>query len=545
MPETKQNFEDLHKETVKKFLSGVVIIDDQIEYCDTCLSPETTSSEPQIANDPVSQQDSAASSQVAEEENPTSADNSSINAPEMIQAFAEAGISCVTYKWNGTDPNDATEIPLSDLCNKSDVVVFDWELSRTEAYDALPLIQKLAESNANSFQYIVIYTSKTASDVISKLKDEAFPGKSPLKETKKYLDYSFSGGKSATHRIEIIKKSPNDSEFCESLIQGFSTFSQGFMRRAILSSVTSIRENIFKLLALYPNKLDKAFISHFLYLFSQKDMSAIADNGFHDYFVSSFINSVQDIVSYSELLKDDLSREAIISYCNKNEELLINIKDQSDLVTKQVAIEELLTKKTHEDLTAFLCSPGEVLSKATFKMSNLKELNSEIAVQDCSTNRAAFSKTKHPLKFGTIIKSFPTDTQEQDPEFYLCLQPLCDSIRLQKETTFPFVKLEKKKIKNKELGFLVNDGGEIINLATIKKPHQHLSSIIFSPDISTTDVRCDDNLIFKDNKKIQYQWVAELRLHHTQELAHAIANQGTRIGSDKFEWLRINSSGYK
>ncbi len=39
----------------------------------------------------------------------------------------------------------------------------------------------------------------------------------------------------------------------------------------------------------------------------------------------------------------------------------------------------------------------------------------------------------------------------------------------------------------------------------------------------------------------KYKWISELRTHHTQHLAQVIANSGTRIGADKFEWFRINS----
>lgn len=548
---TMTSFDKLHKETVTDFLSGVVIIDDQIEYCKSC---EPLDTEQKKAVDPNDNLFGGATAPITKDTpSSTKPDKNVIFSPDMVNAFANAGISCVTYKWSG-DPASAQ---LPKLCEKVDVVVFDWELDNVNNYTALPLIKTLIDQKENEFQYIVIYTSQSSHeemlDEIVAVIGEPASKQVDGEEGKVYLDYDFENNLGASFRIEIIEKCENDAELCNKLIDGFAHFSQGFLRRVTLSAITALRKNTFKIISLYPPEIDKAFISHYTSLLSSEKMFPISDLGFHDYTVSILSNALHDCLIYSETLKSSINKDSILSHLEKNIDILIDNQRFRPYLAKDVVAKKVLDPSDHAKLASELYGvhePANHTKSADIKNSFKKDLKAFylesddkmfhlFSSLDCINYRHKFCTSNcHPLKFGTVIEQ--KELQSGKIRYFLCLQPLCDSIRLRELTTFPFVELTKDK--KSPCYVLINNDNSILNLRPRNNPHQHLHSFKFEPSASTSDVRCNENFIIQQgDTSYEYKWLAELRLHHTQELAHSIANQGTKIGADKFEWLRINS----
>lgn len=525
------DFQEQQIQTVQNFLNGVVVIDDKIKFTDTSVKALSTPQDDDLEDTAPDLNDPAKGAQ------------SEIQAKEIIESFSNLGIHCVTYPWDTKD----TELP--SIALNTDIAIFDWTLGGNTAE---PLIKELMEKSKDCFRYIVVYTSETPGDIVLRIKDISIDScEIMLPQKGNIIDYKYKNESHVCYRVEIIKKG-DDSELCKKIVEGFSEFSSGFLRNAMLNGITSIRKNAFKLLALYPKKLDNAAISHFTALQSSPDMFDQASLAFHDYISGLISDNISDILLYSKSLKNSLTKKTIISALEDNGSIWA-LGDKKEI--ENIDYKTLIGAKTHSKFRGLvidrLIDPdkekleklktkikaGFNNSKEAIRIENNIDALKEFSHNDCCRSRARFSsseKSNHPLKFGTVI--FREDV------YYLCLQPLCDSIRLKstKETIFPFVQLEFRK-NNKSFKYVIKKDGDFIGLRAVNKPHQSLHSFGFMANKETGDVRTDGNNIFKGCSEQEFMWVAELKESYVQGLAHSIATQGTRIGMEQFEWLRHKS----
>ncbi len=547
------DFECKYKETVKKFLSGVVIIDDNISWENIKADDKLKipAGKPSL-NEEMSNPDMPEAAKRPD---------SSINAREIINSFSKEGIHCVVFPWE----KSSSDLPLITM--NTDIAIFDWKLSETDnKKTAELLIRELIENSKNCFRYIVIYTiedKKSVADIVKGLKIENCARvKSPQENI---IDYKYGTDSHVSYRVQIIKK-VDDSKLCDAVINGFSNFNAGFLRNAILTSITSIRENTFKLLSLYPDTLDKAAISHFTSLQSSPLMFDQASTAFHDYISKIISDNILDVLLYSESLEEALNSKIIISaleFAKAKESISIFLHEKNEKIDT-IDYEQLIQSVTHDEFKKIIVDGLDVSISGNNQEDQLKTIENKIktsfsngknfiriegkveafiefSYNDCCRGYEKFSpsgRSERPLKFGTIV------TDENN--YYLCLQPLCDSIRLNENTAFPFVRLESVDLENamsnnKPFSYVVKKDGKFIALKAFKKPHQTLCSFMFSPDKATKSVQSDQSKSFKNVDGKTFDWIAELKEPYTQIIMHNIAAHGTRIGVDKFEWLRHKS----
>jgi len=193
--------------------------------------------------------------------------------------------------------------------------------------------------------------------------------------------------------------------------------------------------------------------------------------------------------------------------------------------------------------------------------NNLKSLGDfydDISPESDFARQASFAKlTSHAfadavninastfLCIGSILKN---DLNE----YYMCIQPLCDSIRLSYNVAkkFIFIKLSKKEFditeeNKKGFNIIVNDGGNDIYL----KANEDTSTLdVFSFTASSGN----DKAIIKIGETIQgnnnndvivnFTFLAQLKKSPSQRIAMRFLHKITRVGFDEFEWLRRHGS---
>lgn len=526
-----ERFNEAHKQTVSDFLSCVVVIDDQINFSDDTVS-ELASPGPfsnRVTDEPT---DGAAPGVNV------------ISSQAVVNSFADKGINCVTKKYPWSE-GVTTEAP--PIVTKSDIVVIDWQLDEGDTdRTAEPIIHDLLIKSKNCFRYVVVYTSESVSTVARTLRDLEIEGLKVFNEQKECI-VDLGSNSHIMCRIQVIKKTANDGDLCEKVIEGFSEFSVGFLRNAVLNGITSVRNNTFKLLSLYPKELDKAAISHFTALQSSETIFEQAEITFREYISSLISSDVSDILMYSKGLKSSVEKEVISFSVGENATGSIWTKESKGEV-ESVKYSELFKA---DSFNAFMdvWSPGFSTGSATKREKVLKKRPlvriegdekylKEFSYNDCCKKRALFSEdgSQPPLKFGTIIKS-----EGENPKYFMCLQPLCDSVRLKggEDHRFPFVELGVAD-EGKKFTYIVKPEGSLTCLSPKDKLHRCLESFYFKASDSTWDVRAASGR-FECKEGKFYTWVDELKDHYAQGLIQDIANGGTRVGMDQFEWFRSKS----
>ena len=146
------------------------------------------------------------------------------------------------------------------------------------------------------------------------------------------------------------------------------------------------------------------------------------------------------------------------------------------------------------------------------------------------------------LTLGTVLKRRNSGT------YYLCVQPSCDSFRIQdagRDFLFlPLVRVEK----HFDL-VLKGDDESVLGLKACKDVYE-LAKLHFTPIAGSADniIRAtqagDKVFIFtsdesdKDGKSIEYVWVGDLAETHALRIVHEYLSKFGRVGVSESEWLR-------
>ena len=142
------------------------------------------------------------------------------------------------------------------------------------------------------------------------------------------------------------------------------------------------------------------------------------------------------------------------------------------------------------------------------------------------------------LSLGTVVKRTDTD------EYLICIQPLCDALRLSIATPFIFASLS---IDDDMFNVVVRDlvGSQDIRLKLDSKASK-IQSVEFEPDPEARRVLSSSNSAcrtFKSTTQQEFIWICDLRIPIAQRFVHLIASDLSRIGLDEFEWLRRHARG--
>lgn len=128
-------------------------------------------------------------------------------------------------------------------------------------------------------------------------------------------------------------------------------------------------------------------------------------------------------------------------------------------------------------------------------------------------------------------------------EFLVCIQPLCDTLRLDTATPFIFASLSRNDVFDVVVRDLDSD-------EDIKLKLNHKASTIrrfeFDPDPEGRIVLSSPETeprTFKSTCEQGFIWICDLRIPVAQHFVHLVANDLSRIGFDEFEWQRRHSRG--
>ena len=527
-------FVDLNKEMVSNFLHSAVLIDDQIEWS---YSETLEGAEEELEIEEPDEFD------VEEEDTheDTAPLKSKLHAKPIIRSFSSHGIVCSPYTW-GTEDD---EFPNSS--EKADLLILDWKLeegAEEKGKYAKDFIKNRLEKdiqNKERLRFISIYTSEKNIDVLTSLKG-VLDKISDVKVTREsnYLDIASKLGHKICRINVISKSSVQEDQLADKLIEDFLDFAGGFLPNILLSSVAEIRNKTYEYLAQYHNGLDHAVISHYTALKSQKKAFDTAGMQFREYVSNLVASSVQSSLSFSEYVKNASSKSAIINYIKDQESLILCSKnsecnDKSDIL-------EILRSTTYEDLKKRVENVSLSMRYPLFLKNPDYKSHLELSALDLLKRTYLQNENSPPLRLGTILK------HKDKNVFYLCVQPLCDGVRLDSTNTrgysFPF--LELKLVEDGKFDFVAPYGGQHLKFKCEVKP-RNIVSFKFTASKKTSDIRgvrkgtSQYPFFYNSTKSTAFKWLGELKDIYAQETLNLLAHQGSRVGSDKFEWLRTQS----
>jgi hypothetical protein len=170
--------------------------------------------------------------------------------------------------------------------------------------------------------------------------------------------------------------------------------------------------------------------------------------------------------------------------------------------------------------------------KAIYGCSELSHL--QCTARDIGNRLYPDNSQSPTLQLGTILKK----RKGGSCEWFLCLTPLCDCVRLEGETNFLFLQLYSGKKSSADIIIKTQDG--TYEPLIVKKDKLRILTIPFEPRNGSDRInakRWRKEWRVK-SKGPSYQWVGELRYTKALAIVHYVVANTSRVGVDEFEWLR-------
>ncbi|HFN6819417.1 response regulator receiver domain [Klebsiella pneumoniae] len=578
-------FFETSQSIVKSFLSNVIAIDDKLFFGNAISNKEEVAS---AANkDPfafgeeesgLSEGDSGlgvanislASSTIRDR---LGKEVHNLDYQDLSLAFAEYGINCSGFIPDvhrfKTIEDAAENITLS--AKRVDATILDWRMDENFGAEigslAKASILKILQhdkSQHGRLRLIVIYTAEPNIAEIT----------GNIAQTLQSVDFSVLTNKNNINfdnadlefcQITVIEKKTTAKELREEVVSLFTELTIGLLPNATLSTLSELRDKTHHILHTFSRDLDPAYLSHVIGLLSSPKVRENAEEVALDYAAELIAEELKSMIQISHPLKLSLEKNRIIDWLshinmeNDDDFFEIVVGDESGKVGSS-RMKELIEATENEQIDAILQSEPKIISKGQDSLSffernriqvNLKngtiDSHEKLSIIECK-RRDGLSLTNLAyapnIKLGSIIK-------DKKGKYYICLQPLCDSVRLSSDASFLFLAVkEVKEPTGKFTHVIQSKTGENIRLMA-RCSTQCIRKFDLKRNKTTRTVKASNQAgsneyIIQCKKESggieELFWVGELKNNVAQAISNQVAASISRIGLDTNEWLRLSSS---
>ncbi len=434
---------------------------------------------------------------------------------------------------------------LAKALARADIVILDWRLNPTTGANALPLLERiLSENQQHRLRLISFYTGEPDREGIRKEIVECLNSLAGSDRAVVNDDHSNAIGFRAC-RIVVYGKPDssvvepgtvvNEEALAERLVADFAYMVEGLLPSLVLTALTAVRENVYRVLERFGPDLDPAFLVHRACLPQPSESQQ---------------HIVEHIASELHGIMDDAVAQWSPTGIEAIEQWLLGRFGNRGIVLAPRAEGAQGKRMSHDEVLAMLkrgieAEPGplkkdgkefDLLSHGfSGGADNSRELDRRLA--------AAMSLRQVPpgawreLSMGTIV--IPTEGDEAAP--LLCVTPRCDSVRLTCKTAFLFLPLTDAKPHTPQI--VVPTGDTQLQRMTISLNPSQWRLVDFLPDSDRQSVLArgngtDQPFTFENASGEEYRWAGELKAEYAQSIAQAIAERMSRIPLNQSEWIR-------
>lgn len=457
----------------------------------------------------------------------TPSEGTPLNWNNIVNAFLEEEVVCSVLKPDREDDIQVIAIRGSKI---ADLLILDWDLFGDDGEDTKRAILRIVETAPRRLRVIVIYTEKSFTSVIDALIKEC--------ELTKESDFVFS--KEATIVLVFGKLSikPMEGEEESSRIASYSDLPKkirkdledyfgGLVPELAFSGINIIRESAPRALATFDSSLDAPLLTHRALLPEVSDVGPQFIRLLTSEFEAALMES-----SLTDLLDEDSISERL---------------EQSDIVkVPQILSERLEDKCAEEALASGFTKLGlndnrlnRLLTPLVEAFGVGREPHESLAVLMSST---PFEDIAPRLEAGVILGN--------EGKYWLCVQPLCDSVRLTGPRKFPLlplvVNIDETGSPKRDSEAMIRATDDTALPVSFSKKHYELLMAEFEPSENELSVLAQlegDAWYFEDTNQTRYRAICRLRSEFTRQAVQKLTSGVARTGVDPSEWLRRSGRG--
>ena len=523
------------RQVVSQFVQSVVVLDDFAEFSDQTEPKEPIKVDVSLPNFTPPSADKEGSPETG----------FPFDAKSAIDRFAELGSVCAVLK---PDRNEDFHPRIINVAAKADVVVLDWKIGNSYGGETLEIIQSILKEDSQNerMRLIAVYTGEPdlidiAGQVATSI--NAFYSGSPLSKPD-----GFRMSKGPLHVVILAKpgllNSSNslvatqvvsESDLPDRLIDEFARMAAGLLRNVALAGVTALRDDAYRLLAKFDASLDPAYLGHRLMLPHPPDAE--------EHIVEALGSEVLSILE-DRRPGDQASIGAVKQWLVAQQASGLDLEAPMRFPGAMSVVDRwgALLQRGMKGASVTLPVGGEkTLNAQATEAFTINEKDATYANRHFSSLlvfKSRYSETLPTLTLGTIVARGAGSRQQ----YFLCVQPKCDSVRLKGVTGFPLLPLVIQTNADKRFRLALKLAPNRWKYFDFLPRPANLVVPTFNPDPSPPNAvvatKNDKGFRFTDTRGRLYWWVAEMKDEHALKISADLAAELARPGPNHSEWLR-------
>lgn len=463
---------------------------------------------------------------------------------DIVTSFAKKQVICSLYQPKKV-AKFSEQSDVFQLCRPADVVIVDWDMWGDKGGRAKELIDGLikqaVEDVPEQLRLIIVYTQEqnlfaVANELFEKLQETLDEGFEPQND-----GLSFHTSNS---RLSVLGKPGRDrpdtdptriveeQNLAEVAVDEFAALASGLLQAATLLGLAEIRKNSRKVLSKFGSDLDSGFLTHFALSLPLEDAST--------HVIPLLVAEIQAVLE-DALPTPLMTNQVLDDWCDHvwvpsaNVKTVLGNGNDPHAIGKAILKDGFTKAKEAHNTIPKTNGNSNTRKASTIFLSNANDLaNHRFA--HLMSSRTFYDQNKRTLRLGTIVR------RKSDDQYLLCLQPLCDSVRItEQERVFLFVEL-KEPDKGQMTHVVHPVNGSPLELCLQAKSY-HSATIKFKPSKGRKVVAAkktrDGGCAFYDKSNRRYEWIDQLKIEHAQRAVTHLASDLSRVGLTESEWLRL------
>lgn len=420
---------DAHmQEIVREFLHTALIVDDRAL--------------PSVAAAPLEDEDGPAAPAgrgVGELVPPDSeGPEHDLDLRRLTDAFASRGVICAAIAPEPGATPDQISARLVPAAARADVVILDWVLNGDNGERTKALLERLLEKDRDStgsrLRTIAIYTGQPALDGIADEVAEILEASHSEEEIMRVagaLDMTNGPVRISVFAKEHVQGAPPDrrvspDDLPDRMIAEFAQLARGLVSGVALAALSALRTDTHRILRFLGPRLDPAYLGHRALQISPVEAE--------DHLVEMVTAEVASVIA-----DHDVGSRADLTHCM---EWVASRRDDPDFAPgalldvaplDDAKIDGLLRNGASGRVERIGKKTLEKKATQLFSASVPDAFDSDGKFFTRMIMRTRYTRPPRTLAVGTVL--------EREGEWIICIQPLCDSVRLREETSFPFLPL--------------------------------------------------------------------------------------------------------
>ena len=485
-----------------------------------------------------------------------------LHTKELVESFAENGLVCAVL-----EPSSGEEIgdTILKAAKRADIVVLDWKIHESYGETSLGLIRKIKEEDSSDrLRLIAIYTGENdlsgiADAVKSVFEGEVIVDRGSLFFSAGAISISIMAKERTSVNPEFANRVLKEADLPQRLIQDFSTVTAGIMSNTVLEAYAAIRSTAHCVLSKFSPEMDAPYLAHRALVNPPEEAEM--------HVVPLIMSEIEAVLDGESKVRQHLSVENVEAWiqneinsdeCRCDAEAVLKDTEETskDLATdilKKIVVEGVSSnswKESAPGLAEFL-KPVEDEDKSELsRLTGLfcaegqcERLDRDFAA--LTSIKSAYGSSAPILQLGAIVaKVACNNNKETTKSYHLCVQPLCDSVRLSRSSgrMFPFLKMKEiDPAKGKMFAVISQGDGTHLELGLSLKGYES-ALIKFKPKVSNSPIVAledEGGWYFQSTEpNMKYRWLGNLKLSQAQRVANNLAHELSRVGLTESDWLR-------